>query len=944
MATPTIVRKSFNGGEIAPILHYRSDLEQYHNSCKSLQNMMVTPWGAATRRPPTAYLETIDTETYGVPVKYIPFRFSISEIFHIIFTDGSGSASPDSDTADLIVFDANGALQTLEGASTKILDTVYDPNDLENVHLIQVNDFVYLTCGGDYPVQFINRYFDPEQSANRWKIGEFILSSGPLGELNENESSLLTITVDDYDVTETYSDLDVVKESDTVHDVASVGLVFWKKVPSSFGAYRFFYKVRVTLDTDHSYESGDTIKLDNIVISSVTNWTWTTNPNKGALQVGTDLSGLYTVLEAGTTKILTLDFTIMTYRSTLLAPPSFPVANISSATVTKPVVSQGFYQSTQDSNTGNLLTDTDYWRPLEVYQGEVNVEANVDLFTEGDVGRVIAVENDQSEILKGNWDLNSTEYTSEVINAQGTVVLTTEGGAWDGLLELQESKNGGGTWKAIGSIRSQNGSTNGSLEREINGINSIIRVRLTEAAKPAATFDPEACIWSLSFSATVMHYTRILNYIDARNVTAQTLSPLVTSVTDHRWRLEEFCESRGYPNTLAVHGERMVFGGSKAKPNTVWASKVNNWQDFIEGDLDTSPYTFTIQSNSYDLIRWIRSTRDLMIGTENAECTMSASSDSEAITPANIKVETQTYFGSDKIQAAVTADLVFFVMGDGKRVRSTQYDFGTDQYLSSEMSILAEHITQAGIKEMSFRRHPFSNIFFVMEDGNAVSFTYERDNQVKGWSRIEVGGSGEIISAASNYSASGDIVAGIVKRGSAYFLESFGANEDDTVFLDSQVQFVDEDYSAGVSVPWSSATGLTVIRDDVELEETTDYTISAGTLTIPAHTDGTVTVGYKFEFEVEPTDFIEMSDHGRQRRISKLSLYLLGSGGCTVSVNDTESPFKDGDSLAAGSLLTGEYQFSVGGGTSSSTRLKLSGNHHKPFNLSAIGFYGQVSR
>jgi hypothetical protein len=387
----------------------------------------------------------------------------------------------------------------------------------------------------------------------------------------------------------------------------------------------------------------------------------------------------------------------------------------------------------------------------------------------------------------------------------------------------------------------------------------------------------------------------------------------------------------------------MVFGGTKAKPNTVWASRVNDWNNFLELDTEVSPYTFTIASDSFDTIRWLRSTRNLMIGTENSETTMGTRDDTSVISPTNIDVQTQTYFGSANIQAVVTADLVFFVQGQRRRVRSTQYDFGTDQYLSSEMSILAHHITAPGVKEMSFRRHPYSSIFFVLDNGKAVSFTYERDNAVKGWARMEFGGDGFIVSAAANYSETGDIIGGIVKRGTEYTLETFGSFDSGTVYLDGQTQSA-SGWAAGKLLPYVDTSGLVVVMDDALLTAGTDYTWSGSTLTIPGHTDETVTVGWPFAFEIEPTDIIELGDHGAKKRISKLSLYLLTSGGCDIEVNGEDCPFQAGDNLAAGARLSGEHQISVGGGTESAVQIKLSGNHHLPFNLSAFGVYGQPSR
>lgn len=937
MSRASVIRKSFNGGEIAPELRYRSDLETYHNSCKSLKNMLVTPWGTSTKRSPTKLLSQIDTATYGVPVKYLPFRFSLTEIFHIVFTDGSGSASPDSSTADLIVLGENGTIQVLEGASTFIINTPYNISDLDKVHHIQVNDFIYMTCGGLYPEYYILRSFDKIESANRWRLEANELSGGPFEEQNEDESDTLFAKVQNYDTSVTYSEGDVVYPSNII-SITGGGLDLYIGGSSS----NKWNRVRVDLSSAYGGSIGDSIEIEGLYLSSPGNKNYYTKffpppaynvRYEDLLQPGDRLEGVFVITKIEGNSIV-IDKTVYSEESSGYVAPVFatdPNANLSSIGV-----DDSFYKSLQNSNTGNALTNASFWETLEFYEGEVSLVASNNIFTSTDVGREVAILIDNASDLRGDWVVDTT---SEAINAQGTMTLETSNGAWGGLLELQVSYNSGGTWITLGSIRSVNGNYNGTIERTVTNVAAIVRVKLTDFAFPTDNFITERCQWTLRFSKPVRAFFRINSYIDERNVTALTRSPLFRNFSDYRWELGAFSETTGYPKTLAIHDERKVYGGNNTKPNTVWASRINDWTNFLEGDLDTSPYTFTVKSDSFDSVRWIRSVRDLIIGTDNSETTMASRDSAQAITPTNIDVRTQTYFGSTNLQAVVTADLLFFVQGQGGRVRSTQYDFGTDQYLSSEMSILAHHITEPGIKEMSFRRHPYSTIFFVLENGKAVSFTYERDNQVKGWSRVEVGGSGTIVSAASNYCDSGDIVAGIVKRGSTYSLETFGNVEDDTVYLDSQLQFVDQDYSAGVSVPWSAATGLTVIRNDVELEEGADYTISAGTLTIPAHTDGTVTVGYKFDWEIEPTDIVNYGDFGLVKRVSKLSLYLLQSGGCTVAVNGKESPFKASLKLSATDRLDGEYEITTGGGYDTSIGIKLSGNDHKPFKLSAIGLY-----
>lgn len=65
----TVYRQSFNGGELTPELFYRPDLAKYQNSCRTIENFLVTPFGAVKRRPGTLQMHTIPQpyRVNGVP-------------------------------------------------------------------------------------------------------------------------------------------------------------------------------------------------------------------------------------------------------------------------------------------------------------------------------------------------------------------------------------------------------------------------------------------------------------------------------------------------------------------------------------------------------------------------------------------------------------------------------------------------------------------------------------------------------------------------------------------------------------------------------------------------------------------------------------------------------------------------------------------------------------
>ena len=837
MAKTQLIRKSFNAGELSPELHYRDDLEAYVKGCKHLTNMTATPYGAVTRRSPFEVLTRIDAVLYGVPVRYIPFKFSLTEVFHIVFTDGSGTESTDPTTADLIIFDEDGDQVFFDGGSTTVplsglplalssvagpsgalnsgtvalANTIYDPADLHKIHFINVNDYVYLTCGGEYPLQAINRFFDKDEGGNRWNIANWEFIGGPLEDRNEEQDLTLTINANTYSASTTYSEGNIVANS----DVKVISSAYWR----GRGWNQETYDLFVVMGSGHGLKSGDIISFTDFnILDNGSYSSYTSGGNAGATNgpaVPSSLSGTYKI-SAVSGNTIKFGFAV---KSRTQKSPSPPSLNYSNAFVTKG--SSIYFQSKVSNNTGNPLTNTAFWESIDAAVGLVEISSSLPVFVNTDVGRQVAISTQNLINPSAAWTANTV---SESFIGQGSIELKTEGGSWGGLLELQQSTTDGSSWVTIGEIRSIAGSYNGSIDRLVKDPSSILRVVLSEYAGAAGNPPIKACVWTITFLDDVNVYATIKSVNpNGQSVEAELTTPLFDPITDYRWSLGVFSDTTGYPFSLTIHDERLCLGGSKAKPNTVYASRVNDWNNYLKGSLETSPYTFTVAADSFDTIRSLKSSRQLNILTDNAENTMGSRDDNAITSITNISVSSHTNYGSNETQAIQLADMIWFVMGQGERVRASKYDFASDGQQSIEMSLFASHITESGIKEMSFRRHPYNSLFCLLNNGTGATLTYEGMQEVRAWSTVST--DGQIISAASNYSDTGDIVAGVVKRGNVYFLEKFGGVDDSTVFLDNQTTWVDADFDAGQDIEQFDDGNLIVVADDAELVRDVDYTI-----------------------------------------------------------------------------------------------------------------------
>lgn len=76
---------SFAGGEIAPSLHARVDLDKYQTSLKTCLNFQVHAHGGVSNRPGTQFVAVCRDETEAV--RLVPFQFSSAQAYVLEFGD-----------------------------------------------------------------------------------------------------------------------------------------------------------------------------------------------------------------------------------------------------------------------------------------------------------------------------------------------------------------------------------------------------------------------------------------------------------------------------------------------------------------------------------------------------------------------------------------------------------------------------------------------------------------------------------------------------------------------------------------------------------------------------------------------------------------------------------------------------------------------------------------
>lgn len=217
------------------------------------------------------------------------------------------------------------------------------------------------------------------------------------------------------------------------------------------------------------------------------------------------------------------------------------------------------------------------------------------------------------------------------------------------------------------------------------------------------------------------------------------------------WSLEEISftgqpsdwEEGNYPRVVGFYEDRLGWGSTPDQPQTLWFSKTGDFEDLTIGSDDDDGLEFTISAGQVNAIRWIAEDQQLQIGTSGATRTLAGAGVDEALTPNSVKGKRHTTFGSAAIQPVQTGAVTLFIGRNRRRIREFVYSFDVDRFVSPDLSLLSEHMTRSGIKEIAYAQDPDSIIWMCLNDGQLVGMTYERDQDVVAWHRHHLGGQSE---------------------------------------------------------------------------------------------------------------------------------------------------------------------------------------------------------
>lgn len=864
------IQPSFAGGEFAPSLQARVDLNKYLTGAKTLRNVCVIPHGGVRNRPGTKYVATAGDSTHRV--RLIPFVAATDAAY--IIELGQYYAR----------FYKNDGLIT--NVASPGID--FDPS------------VGYLTN----QIVGVGDYLQFEYTGGSGGGGLTYAIAAPVGfDTSGVKIAMQANSTDDLAVTWTGGVLTIKFATTTqAKNLASLVQVAIRAANAQFYAWT------VTQDTAAAVASGASLSATSLTAHQVTyralgdmvagtynsNYFPPTNNTSpywtgNAAQIPTpwtdsDIFGLKFVQSADTLYIAHSNYApqkIVTYADSQWSIKPFSFSN-------GPFMLQN--------------TDTAFTLTPSATTGSMTLTAAKALFESGHVNALFQIKETIVAQTITDASFTSNSHACTAIKCGPTWSIITFG-TWTGKILVQISTDAGSTWQTVQTLQSS-GTNNYQTSGSTGVSQCLLRVSGDGVTTWSGTLTIDLTASSFDWVGVVQITAVASNY--SATATVVNTDGLASTTAQFQWSEGSWSTLRGWPAAVAFYQDRSIWGGTKAELSTGWASKTASYGDFgVSAPIvDSDSLSFVLPSRQLNAIQnFVVMPQFLVALTSDSEWAISPGSGG-VFSPTSIQQQLQGHRGSSSIIPAVVGIELILMQQMGTVVRNLIYQLAVNGFFGDNISIVSQHLfTGYTITEMSYQQEPDSLIWMVRSDGQLLCCTYMRDQEMNAWTHHDTNGYYESVCTIPNQTLGINETWFVVKRTingvTNRYIERLTPRDQGTD--PAQQFFVDcgLSYSGAATKSFTAAhlpnTNIAVLADgnvipDIKTDGSGNFSLSVAAAVVQAG------LPYVADVETLRTEIPDQKGtlQGRRVALTELMIRFWNSrGGYHRAVSDFDGPTDD---------------------------------------------------
>lgn len=555
--------------------------------------------------------------------------------------------------------------------------------------------------------------------------------------------------------------------------------------------------------------------------------------------------------------------------------------------------------------------------------GTVTLTASASIFNANMVDDLIALTHFvDGDYKKGTPSANGTNLVVSVLPHSSVYVESF--GFWDGNFTLEKYDRLTGQWVKIRS-QSGNRSQNYNLTEE-NDSDEITQYRVTSTEFNTDVWSGEneqqrGYITIQAFGNDYTGHVLITGYISATKVTGTVKKQLASTEATKDYQFASWSQKNGFPTCAGFFEDRLVFAGSKAEPQTFWASKTGDYYNFGTSipALDNDAITATINGGQMNGIKAIIAFGEMILLTAGGEYKVTGNG--KPITGENVLSQAQEYRGISDVLPVTVGSRIVYLQQQGNLIRDLAYSYDVDKYTGDDLNLLASHLFERHkITSMTYQQTPNSIVWCTRDDGVLLGLTYLKEQDVYAWHQHSTA-HGKFINVCAISGPQEDELYCVVEREGNYYVERMVAREASTEPEDQY--FVDSGITVSGNTKTNEVTGLDHL-EGLEVAILADgnvqpmQTVTDGKITLKrAYSKIHVGLPIHAEMQTLPLEFNaeDGTFMSRKKRVSALMAMFKDSRGGLYGIGDGpknefkwRSTEKWGDPIA---LFTGKKKMPV---------------------------------
>ena len=242
----------------------------------------------------------------------------------------------------------------------------------------------------------------------------------------------------------------------------------------------------------------------------------------------------------------------------------------------------------------------------------------------------------------------------------------------------------------------------------------------------------------------------------------------------YKWAHALFNAGDGYPQMGTFWRNRLWMMRDRWLVGSVSADFENFASKDADQQTDDSAIVQQLNARQLNKLAWVVESDSLLVGMTGDEWVVGPANASQPVSATNLNAARRTSYGSKRIQPVQVGGTIMFVQKAGRKLRDFKYDFSSDNYVSTDVTKIADHVTRGragtnnGIMSLCFQQEPHSVVWAARADGQLIGCTYDEEagrSDVYGWHRHpDVNGFVECVASMPAPDGAADDLWMIVRR------------------------------------------------------------------------------------------------------------------------------------------------------------------------------------